>query len=70
MALPENTWQEKRTEYRGQYNMGVRYPKLSPIRNSELKSINLEPEAFGFKQNKAVQRAEELFGKNLVKVED
>jgi hypothetical protein len=50
--------------------MGVRYPKLSPIRNSELKSINLEPEAFGFKQNKAVQRAEELFGKNLVKVDD
>lgn len=70
MALPENTWQEKRKEYRGQYNMGVKFPKLSPIKNSELKSINLNNDIFNVKPNKTVQKAEELFGKNLVKVED
>jgi hypothetical protein len=70
IALPENTWQEKRSEYRGQYNMGVRYPKLSPIQNSELKSLNLDNDNFTFSQNKSIQKAEELFGKKLVKVED
>jgi hypothetical protein len=70
IALPENTWQEKRSEYRGQYNMGVRYPKLSPIQNNELKSLNLDNDNFAFSQNKSIQKAEELFGKKLVKVED
>jgi hypothetical protein len=70
IALPENTWQEKRSEYRGQYNMGVRYPKLSPIQNSELKSLNLDNDNFTFSPNKSIQKAEELFGKKLVKVED
>ena len=39
IALPENVWNDKRNEYRGQYQMGMRFPKLTPINNPELKII-------------------------------
>ena len=31
MALPDKVWVEKRLEYVSQYQMGVKYPKLTPI---------------------------------------
>ena len=41
LALPENTWQEKRGEYIGQYGVGIKYPKLTPINNKELNNKKL-----------------------------
>ena len=29
MALPENIWFDKRTEYINQYNIGIKFPKLT-----------------------------------------
>ena len=67
IALPENTWQEKRNEYHGQYQIGVKYPKLSPIVNSELRVLNITKETFDKERNEAIQKAEELFGKSLIR---
>ena len=67
IALPENTWQEKRNEYHGQYQIGVKYPKLSPIVNSELRVLNITKETFDKERSEAIQKAEELFGKSLIR---
>ena len=61
IALPENTWQEKRNEYHGQYQIGVKYPKLSPIVNSELRVLNITKETFDKERSEAIQKDEELF---------
>lgn len=68
IALPENTWQEKRKEYYGQYSMGFKYPKLSPINNPELKIITLREnkETKEGTYNKAVS----IFGKQITRRED
>ena len=67
VALPENTWQEKRNEYHGQYQMGIKYPKLTPIKNTELKVINITKDTFSKDRNESIKKAEELFGKSLIK---
>ena len=67
VALPENTWQEKRNEYHGQYQMGIKYPKLTPIKNPELKVINITKDTFSKDRNESIKKAEELFGKSLIK---
>lgn len=70
IALPENTWQEKRNEYHGQYNMGIKYPKLKPINNPELRVINIIKDNFVTNKSESYMKAEELFGKNLIKEEN
>ncbi len=36
LAIPNDVWNEKRTEYVNQYNIGIKYPKLTPFNNPEL----------------------------------
>lgn len=69
MALPENTWQEKRLEYTGQYSMGNKFPKLSPINNPELKIIINKGDAIVSKKTQVYRNAESLFGGELVERE-
>ena len=66
IALPENTWQEKRMEYAGQFNIGIKYPRLSPIKNPELKIIVVNSSNLASKKNQIVHSAKSFFGDDIV----
>lgn len=68
MALPKETWIEKRTEYINQYNIGIKYPTLQPINNPELYEVENEDEYVDDRQ-KTIDKTIEIFGEDLVKVE-
>lgn len=70
IALPENTWQEKRLEYAGQYNMGIKYPRLTPIKNPELKIVVINTTNLVSKKNQVVHQAESFFGEDIVEKEE
>lgn len=70
IALPENVWQEKRLEYHGQYSMGNRTPRLSPIKNPELKIIITNTDSIVSKKSQTMKRAEDLFGSDFVEREN
>lgn len=68
LPLPENTWQEKRKEYYGQYSMGIKYPKLSPINNPELRAIIIKEEKE--QKNGTYDRAVSFFGSKITRKEE
>lgn len=67
IALPENVWNEKRNEYRGQYQMGMRFPKLTPINNPELRIIK---KSFVDEKSESYRQAIDLFGEDLIKKDE
>ena len=69
LALPENTWQEKRGEYIGQYGVGIKYPKLTPINNKELNVVTVNYKQTENYQKKPLQQAKAFFGSALVEEE-
>ena len=69
LALPENVWQYKRNEYRGQYSMGIRYPRLTPINDPGLKVIKSHNPTLGNNKNQPLQQAKDIFGDNIVDTE-
>ena len=69
IALPENVWQYKRMEYRGQYSMGIRYPKLTPINDPGLKVIKTANATLGINKPQPLQQARNIFGDDLVDTE-
>ena len=70
LALPERTWQEKRGEYVGQYGVGIKYPKLTPINNPELKVVTLNYNQININQKKPLQQAKAFFGSAIVEEEN
>ncbi len=68
MALPENVWQEKRSEYHGQYGVGIRYPKLTPINNPELKVVVVNYDKVN-NEKKPLQQVRDFFGVGKVEEE-
>ena len=63
LALPDEVWHQKRTEYVNQYNIGIKYPKLSPFNNPELVvSDEAEEKSEG---DLMFEKAKMLFGDNL-----
>lgn len=70
IALPENTWQEKRKEYAGQFHIGIKYPRLTPINNPELKINTINTNNLFSKKNASVHQAQNLFGTDLVEREE
>jgi len=42
LALPDNTWLEKRNEYYNQYRIGIVYPVLTDFNNPDLKVIEVK----------------------------
>lgn len=67
-AIPEHIWIEKRTEYINQYNIGTRFPKLTPIIDSSLNVLEDNSEYLK-KQESSRSKAISFFGEELVKVE-
>lgn len=70
LTLPENTWQEKRTEYIGQHSIGIRYPKLTPINNPELNVVIPNYDEINQKQKRPYQQARAFFGEDMVEEEN
>lgn len=70
MALPENTWQEKRSEYAGQFHMGITFPKLTPINNPELKVNVVNTTNLFSKKNTSMHQAQSFFGADMVEKEE
>lgn len=68
MALPEDIWNDKRLEYVSQYQMGVKYPKLTPITNSDLVIIDANND-FKDPAEKVVDKTIDFFGQDLVNIE-
>ena len=68
IALPESTWQEKRKEYYSQYGIGIKYPKLSPINNPELKVVVVKEESEN--KDRAFDKVASIFGYKNVRRED
>lgn len=67
IALPENTWQDIREQYRMQYSAGFIKPLLKPINNPDLKvitnaNINSKDSVYDYISN--------LFGEDIVKKEE
>ena len=62
VALPEKIWAEKRTEYVNQYQLGIRYPTLSPIVDPSLVIIKPEQE-YKDPDEKVLDDAKNKFGK-------
>lgn len=67
IALPVNTWHEKSNEYKGQYHMGIKFPTLTPIKNPELKVINVTKENFQTNSSRNYDKAKEMFGQSLIR---
>ena len=68
IALPENTWQEKRNEYIGQFSIGIKRPKLTPINNPELNVVSVNYNQINRAKSPS-QIAKEAFGYNKVEKE-
>ena len=62
VALPEKIWTEKRTEYVNQYQLGIKYPTLSPIVDPTLVIIKPEQE-YKDPDEKVLDDAKNKFGK-------
>ena len=58
---------EKSNEYKGQYHMGIKFPSLTPIKNPELKVINVTKENFQTNSSRNYDKAKEMFGQSLIR---
>jgi hypothetical protein len=61
IALPDDTWKEKRLEYHNQFRIGDTYPKLSPINNSKLRVV-VKKEQAKTEREIAIEKANDFFG--------
>ena len=68
IALPFEVWQEKRQEYVKQYQIGITRPKLTKFDIPGLNIIDEEQEYVN-KEEKVINKAIELLGEDIVKVE-
>ncbi|HBP26087.1 MAG TPA: DNA polymerase III subunit gamma/tau [Acholeplasmatales bacterium] len=68
IALPDALWRQKRNEYVDQYNIGVRFPILTPIDDPDLMFEDDGADREG-DHEKMVNRALNLFGDKIVKIE-
>lgn len=66
MAIPDNLWLEKRTEYINQYNIGIKYPKLTPFDDPRLSADETDPMS---PQEKMAGEVMKLLGADIVKIE-
>ncbi len=68
MAIPEDIWNAKRTEYINQYNIGTRFPKLTEIQDPKL-NVTKGNQDYIKKQENSKSKAISFFGEDLVNLE-
>ena len=68
IALPEEVWLNKRSEYTSQLYTGTKTIKLTPINDPKL-SVLEDNREYVDKREKAINRVTEMFGKDIVTVE-
>lgn len=61
VALPDDTWKEKRLEYHDKFRVGVVYPELSPINNPKLRVV-VRKESPKSDREIAIEKANDFFG--------
>ena len=67
VALPTDAWSKVSSEYKGQYQMGNKYPTLKPLNIPGLEVIKDEYET---DTEKIINRTLRLFGEGNVKIEE
>lgn len=67
VALPTDAWSKVSSEYKGQYQMGNKYPTLKPLNIPGLEVIKDEYET---DTEKIINRTLKLFGEGNVKIEE
>ena len=67
IALTDSIWAQKRNEYVSQYNIGIKYPTLTPIDDPSLVIIKPEQE-YKDPKEKTIEDAKSKFGK-FIKIE-
>lgn len=66
LALPIDVWNEKRTEYVNQYNIGIKYPKLTPFNHPEL-VVATEKKVVN-EEDTMLEKARSIFGDSLITI--
>lgn len=66
MAIPDNIWLEKRTEYINQYNIGIKYPKLTPFNDP---CLSIDENDSVSPQEKMAGEVMKILGEDIVKIE-
>lgn len=62
IALPDDTWKEKRLEYHNQYRVGNKFPVLTPINNPLLHVVKINKEPALTERQKVLKKANDFFG--------
>lgn len=62
IALPDDTWKEKRLEYHNQYRVGNKFPVLTPINNPLLHVVKVNKEPALTERQKVLKKANDFFG--------
>lgn len=68
MALPENVWLAKRTEYVNQYNIGAKNIHLQPINEPILNALMNEDDISP--EEEMLERAQKLFGEDIIEYKE
>lgn len=63
VALPDDTWKEKRLEYHDKFRVGDVYPVLSPINNPKLRVV-VRKESPKSEREIAIEKANDFFGED------
>ena len=66
IALPNDAWSKVSAEYKGQYQIGIKYPTLTPLKIVGLEVIEEEYES---DTQKAINKTLKMFGQDNVKIE-
>lgn len=61
VALPDDTWKEKRLEYHDKFRVGDVYPELTPINNPKLRVV-IRKDSPKSERDIAIERANDFFG--------
>ena len=63
VALPDDTWKEKRLEYHDKFRVGDVYPELTPINNPKLRVV-VRKDSPKSERELTIEKASEFFGNN------
>ncbi len=66
VALPIDVWSQKSAEYKSQYQIGIKYPTLTPL---NIQGLEIVEDEYETENEKAINRTLKMFGQENVKIE-